>query len=336
MARPDAATASLYHRPTAAQTTASLYRRCLCVSLLFRASNWLQGPYFYIVYSALSCVSTVEEGGIGIRGLYLVGYLSSMIAGTLVGGLTDWWGRRAGCMLCGAVYVAACLSVHVDSLPLVVVGRACGGVGSTLLHTAFESWLNTAYGRATAGAGEAGAGAGAGGRAAVPLSSILASQTFWGGVVAVVAGLVASATAGIFGGAAVFDLAAAFALAGSVCAFLLWDENYGGTEVEGHGRGQGSKSQGSEGPGQGKGKGAAVAASTKTKAGGSVAEVFVALRERPSLLLVGLLQALFEGSMHVFVLLWSPVLMHVVSECTKECVSECERLWTNVNEYERL
>ena len=167
----------------------------------------------------------------------------------------------------------------------------------------------------------------------MPLSSILASQTFWGGVVAVVAGLVASATAGIFGGAAVFDLAAAFALAGSVCAFLLWDENYGGTEVEGHGRGgagQGSKSPGSKGPGQGKGKGAAaaaVAASTKTKAGGSVAEVFVALRERPSLLLVGLLQALFEGSMHVFVLLWSPVLMHVVKECTKKYMSnECERM----------
>ena len=67
--------------------------------------------------------------------------------------------------------------------------------------------------------------------------------------------------------------------------FLLWQENYGGTVVD-------------------------TDKSHATKENVPVASVLMAFVEKKGLLLLGLVQILFEGSMHVFIMLWNPTIQN--------------------------
>jgi MFS family permease len=128
--------------------------RYLRVFLLFKAADWMQGPFFYDVYDSkvdpatgLKLFSSAE-----ISLLFLSGFLSAMVFGTFVGSLADRWGRRSSALLCGALGLASCLCVHASTTPILAAGRFFGGMFASLLHTTLESWMLSELGRTAAAA----------------------------------------------------------------------------------------------------------------------------------------------------------------------------------------
>jgi Na+/melibiose symporter-like transporter len=79
-----------------------LLRKYLLVYLLATASDWLQGPYVYALYSDYGFVQ--HE----IAVLFVAGFGSSMIFGSFIGGMADWGGRKRFVLLFCAIYAASC------------------------------------------------------------------------------------------------------------------------------------------------------------------------------------------------------------------------------------
>ena len=140
---------------------------------MFAAGDWLQGPYVYALYQHYG----FGRGDIGR--LFIAGFGSSMIFGTIVGSLADktcaWHWRRQLLLLCGvlvlgglhgsvddaaqihpprqcrgrkkaaltyvASYVFGCFTKHFNNFNILFVGRIFCGVATSLLFSAFESWL---------------------------------------------------------------------------------------------------------------------------------------------------------------------------------------------------
>ena len=74
----------------------SLKWRYLAVMLVVRFADWLQGPYFYELYTTKidsRTGKTFTPGAVSF--LFLVGFCSGMVFGTAAGSLTDSFGRCA-------------------------------------------------------------------------------------------------------------------------------------------------------------------------------------------------------------------------------------------------
>ena len=197
-----------------------LRRRYLVVYLLAFFADWMQGPYVYALYSAYGFSPR------RIAWLFVVGFGSSGVVGTVVGGLADRVGRKACVLAYCVIYSGCCLCKHFDNLGACVVGRLLGGVATSLLFSTFEAWCVAAGRRAGADDGA--------------LADLFALAQFGNGVVAIAAGQVADLVArrgpplrrvrgALFYGGDVwpFDVsAAALASCGCACC-VLWEENYG-------------------------------------------------------------------------------------------------------------
>jgi MFS family permease len=57
-----------------------------------------------------------------------------------MGPFSDRYGRKTSALIFCGVYVVSCLCKNVGSFSMLVAGRIFGGVGTSLLYTAFESW----------------------------------------------------------------------------------------------------------------------------------------------------------------------------------------------------
>lgn len=110
-------------------------RRYLLVWCLAVGADWLQGPYVYELYVAYGYSS--EQ----IAHLFLYGFAASMVFGVVVGSLADRWGRKRCAILYCALYIASCLTKHVNMYWVLVVGRLTGGIATSLLFTTFECWM---------------------------------------------------------------------------------------------------------------------------------------------------------------------------------------------------
>lgn len=73
--------------------------------------------------------------------LFLTGFLSSAVFGTFLGIYVDTWGRKAGCILFCLLEIVINLLEHIPNMPVLLVGRVLGGLSTSLLFTAFESWM---------------------------------------------------------------------------------------------------------------------------------------------------------------------------------------------------
>jgi hypothetical protein len=79
-----------------AKAQSSLKLRFLVVMLVVRFSDWLQGPYFYDLYSVKIDSRSGQQFTPGaVSTLFLVGFCSGMLFGTLAGSLADTFGRCA-------------------------------------------------------------------------------------------------------------------------------------------------------------------------------------------------------------------------------------------------
>lgn len=79
--------------------------------------------------------------GVDVGTLFLTGFLSSAVFGTFLGIYVDSWGRKFGCVVFCVLEVIINILEHIPSMPCLLVGRVLGGLSTSLLFTAFESWM---------------------------------------------------------------------------------------------------------------------------------------------------------------------------------------------------
>ncbi|CAD7964234.1 unnamed protein product, partial [Amoebophrya sp. A25] len=98
-------------------------------------ADWLQGPYVYALYDAYG-FSKADNGL-----LFIFGFGSSALLGTVIAGYADKCGRKRFCILYCVVYSLSCLTKHCNHFPILCLGRILAGVATSLLFSVFESWV---------------------------------------------------------------------------------------------------------------------------------------------------------------------------------------------------
>lgn len=182
----------------------------LLVYSLMMAGDWLQGPYVYFLYSQYG----FGKGEIGQ--LFIAGFGSSMLFGTIVGSLADKQGRKRACVTYCITYILSCITKHSPQYKVLMVGRILGGIATSLLFSAFESWLVAEHNKR--------------GFDQQWLSVTFSKAIFLGnGLIAIVSGLFGNLLVDTldFGPVAPFDAAACFLAIGMAVILSSWTENYG-------------------------------------------------------------------------------------------------------------
>jgi hypothetical protein len=195
--------------PDQAAEFASFQRRYLVVFLLCAFSDWLKGPYVYALYEAYGFTPAQ------ISLLFVGGFISSLLFGTLVGSWSDLLGRRFMCLVFCGVYALSALTKPINSFTMLFIGRLLSGVATSLLFTAFESWMVSEH--RSRGFPEA------------LLTNTFSKVTLGNGIVAIAAGFVAQGAAECCGYAAPF-LVAVPCLAAAALLMTPWKENYGNAD----------------------------------------------------------------------------------------------------------
>ncbi|KAK1326365.1 hypothetical protein QJS10_CPA01g02482 [Acorus calamus] len=197
-------------RITTSSTFNSFKNNYLVVYSLMMAGDWLQGPYVYFLYSQYG----FDKGEIGR--LFIAGFGSSMLFGTIVGSLADKQGRKRACVTYCITYILSCITKHSPQYKVLMLGRILGGIATSLLFSAFESWLVAEHFKR--------------GFESQWLSLTFSKAIFLGnGLIAIVAGLFANLLADNlgFGPVAPFDAAACILAIGMAIILSSWSENYG-------------------------------------------------------------------------------------------------------------
>mmetsp|Transcript_13957 Transcript_13957/g.42093 ORF Transcript_13957/g.42093 Transcript_13957/m.42093 type:complete len:460 (-) Transcript_13957:1680-3059(-) len=182
----------------------------LMVYSLMMAGDWLQGPYVYALYQHYG----FDRGDIGR--LFIAGFGASMILGTVVGSLADKTGRKKAALTYVASYVFGCFTKHFNSFNILFIGRIFCGIATSLLFSAFESWLVAEHFSR--------------GFDADWLGNTFSIAVFLGnGLIAIVAGLLGHGLVETFdlGPVAPFDAAAVTLLVGGAIIMATWSENFG-------------------------------------------------------------------------------------------------------------
>jgi MFS family permease len=186
----------------------------LVVYLLMFAGDWLQGPTVYALYSYYGF--SRKQNGI----LFIAGFGCSMVVGTFAGSLADKYGRRLNCIMYGVIYCICCVTKHFNNYNVLMFGRLMGGIATSILWSAFESWMISEH--HTRGFEESW------------VSSTFSLMTVGNGLVAIFSGLLAQAAVWGYGGhpVAPFDLSFALLTLGVVVIAATWTENYGDANAQ--------------------------------------------------------------------------------------------------------
>eukprot|EP00474_Spongospora_subterranea_P002669 CRZ03127.1 hypothetical protein [Spongospora subterranea] len=191
---------------------AAFERLYLFTYLMVMGSDWLQGPYVYELYSSYGFSQNQ------IATLFVTGFGSSMIAGTVIGSLADKFGRKKCCQLFCVLYFIACLLKHSDRFSILMCGRLLSGISTSILYSSFESWLiKQHHSKGYNGA-------------SLPLT--FSKATLGNGIVAIFSGVVANSAYDKLGSVGPFDVAALLLAISLFTITLFWDENYGDSSVE--------------------------------------------------------------------------------------------------------
>ncbi|TFK48921.1 DUF791-domain-containing protein [Heliocybe sulcata] len=251
------------HGATSA-AVAALTKQYLIVYAIVMGADWLQGPYVYSLYR--------EQYGFPERivaVLFVTGFMSAGLAAPLIGAWADKHGRKRMCMIFCISYTLACVCILIPSLPILFLGRLMGGVSTSILFSAFESWLISDSSSKNIPQAD--------------LSNIMGRATLVNGFVATAAGVASNQLV-----SSTESFASPFVTSGGLLVLAwfvigkLWTENYGA------GGGTSSDSD----------------LFQVTRLG----QAWKIVRQDPVLLVLGLTQTCFEGSMYLFVFLWVPSL----------------------------
>jgi MFS family permease len=259
----------------------SFQKLYLSAYLCMVAGDWMQGPYVYALYDSYG----FSQSSIAV--LFVAGFGSSMIFGTVVGSFADKFGRKKFALLYVVCYVASCMSKHINSFSVLLLGRFLGGVSTSLLFSVFDAWMINEHNSR--------------GFDPALLSDTFTKAIFTNSVVAIVSGLVANAAASyaplatfsttpfepndgsfmVGGFCAPFDVAICVLLLGGTIITNYWGENYGARSTD---------------------------SGAEADNFSAIRNGIAAVRADEKILLCGLISSLFEGSMYAFVFMWTPAL----------------------------
>ncbi|KAJ3813254.1 hypothetical protein F5876DRAFT_87178 [Lentinula aff. lateritia] len=203
--------------------------------------------------------------------LFVTGFSSGALTAPLVGAWADQFGRKKICLVFCITYSLSCACIFVRYLPILLIGRSLGGISGSILFSAFESWLISS----SNGAGVSDS----------DLSRIMGRASLINGLVATGAGVVSNrlvSSTGNFGSP--FLLSGAILVLAWFVIARTWQENYGSNATE---------------------------AGTQNISIFQIerlAKAWRIARQDKVLLVLGLTQTCFEGSMYLFVFLWVPSL----------------------------
>lgn len=236
-------------------------------------ADWFQGPYVYALYASYGF------SGSEIAELFVAGFGASMVFGTLVGSLSDSWGRKRCAVLYCVLYIVSCMTKHSSNYAWLMLGRVTGGIATSLLFSTFECWMVAEH-------------CGRRGFSGNLLRYMFGCMFFVMYLTAIIAGVVAQAaadsvplTSGLagyetlhYGGyTAPFDLSILVLVGTIPLICFLWEENYGDANNTG-------------GVMQ------------------SLSSAIQVMRSSWKICAVGLIVSCFEGSMFAFVFNWTPAL----------------------------
>jgi len=246
----------------------TLMRKYLLVYAIVMGADWLQGPYVYSLYREQY---DFPERLVAV--LFVTGFISAAIFAPLVGVWADTYGRKRICLLFCILYAITCGLLLVPFFPLLLLGRVFGGISTSILFSGFESWLVSSSSNAALHSED--------------LSTIMGRATLVNGFVATGAGIFSNQLVEWNNG----GFRSPFVASG--CLLLLawvvisgsWSENYGG--------------------GGGAGTAQISADIFQIRRLGAAWRIVAA---DPILLVLGLTQTIFEGSMYLFVFIWVPTL----------------------------
>lgn len=230
-------------------------------------ADWLQGPFVYALYQGYGIDR--EHNGY----LFVVGFGASALFGTFVGAAADQFGRKKFALLYCVIYFGHCLTKHMNTFFVLAIGRALGGISTSLLFSVFDSWL-VSESQSRGFDGE-------------QLGSTFSLAYFGSSVVAIAAGQLGEVAANAvpltliggnihYGGYITpFDLANCFLVLCMCIVGTNWSENFG------------------------------------QNAGGcsDFGRAFKAIVENKQVLYCGLIASSFESAMFIFVFNWTPCLM---------------------------
>merc|ERR1740138_995738 len=231
-------------------------------------ADWLQGPFVYALYQGYGIDR--EHNGY----LFVLGFGSSAVVGTVVGSLADKVGRRNSAILYCVIYFGHCATKHWNYFYVLMLGRILGGISTSLLFSVFDSWLVSESQRE--------------GFTGEQLGNTFSLAYFGSSVAAIAAGQFGELAAnlapltnlggGLYYGGYVtpFDLSNVVLVLCMLYISSRWAENYG------------------ESDGQ---------------AGGGFGKALSAILGDKKILLCGLICSSFESSMFIFVFNWTPCLM---------------------------
>ncbi|EMF12748.1 DUF791-domain-containing protein, partial [Sphaerulina musiva SO2202] len=186
-------------------------REYFTVYFLVVSADWIQGPFMYTLYKDEKMLSEAI-----VASLFTTGFVSAGITASFVGSLADRHGRRLACLVFCAAYSLSCLSVVSDVVPVLFIGRALGGLSTTLLYSVFETWMIAEYQSRRLGESD------------LTLGYMFSQSVTYSGIVAIVAGFVGEAVVSWSGTKTAPFLLAVVCLTCAAGAIRQnWAENYG-------------------------------------------------------------------------------------------------------------
>ncbi|KIO25270.1 hypothetical protein M407DRAFT_75927 [Tulasnella calospora MUT 4182] len=201
--------------------------------------------------------------------LFVTGFTAAGFSGPFVGVWADKFGRKRICLWFCVAYAFACLCTLSSWIPILFAGRLVSGFATAILFSCFETWVVSAS--QSAGVSQAG------------LSTILGDAMLINGIAASVAGVVSNQlVAQVKTFTSPFMLSGVLLVASWFMIRKLWTENYGAQDAS-----------------VGVGKWDILQL-------GRLRQAIDIVRRDPALLVLGLRQTCFEGSMYIFVFLWVP------------------------------
>ena len=188
----------------------SLQIRFLSVFWMMRMADWLQGPYFYEVYAS-KVIAGAQVSLDMVSKFFLVGFGVTGLLGPVVGKLVDNQGRRAGTIAFALLYTIGALSTKSSLLWVLLLGRVAGGIGTSLLGSAPESWLVGEHSK--------------GGFDGKWLGQTFGLAYAGDSLVAISAGQLAGLAAAARGPCGPFEVSVVFLAMGALLALSQWKEN---------------------------------------------------------------------------------------------------------------
>ncbi|KRX65130.1 Major facilitator superfamily domain-containing protein 5 [Trichinella sp. T9] len=122
-------------------------------------------------------------------------------------------GRKKICILYGILYALSCITKHSDDFWILLIGRFLGGIATSLLYSAFESWLVCESFKE--------------GFEEPHLKAVFANVVLGNSIVAIVSGIIAQYAADVVGLVGPFDVSAVVLLIMVILVATTWSENYG-------------------------------------------------------------------------------------------------------------